>query len=102
LNHLLQDVTSIHVETYVSDDLGNVGYDAGTKRLTGSVSPRVITHVSADGDTFVVVPSDTGQLDDKTWKQHVDAVGQAQEYRTELMRTATASIASLLGIRKPE
>lgn len=98
LNTMVQDVTSVHVETYVSDDLSRVSYDPTTRRLAGPVSPRAITHVTVDGDTYVVVPEGVAGVDEKLWKQHLETVERAQEYRAELLRTAVSSASSLLGL----
>lgn len=102
LDAMLGDGIGIHVETYTSDDLSQVGYDPATRRLTGPLTARAITHVNRDGDTFVVVPGDAAEVDETVWRQHAEAVRQAQAYRAELIRTATASVAALLGTQVKE
>jgi hypothetical protein len=95
----LDDATSLEVSTYVSDDLGTVKYESG--KFSGSARLRALTRVKIDGDTLVCVPQDEdGQVDTALWQIHLDMVRQAQEARTELMKTLVSAASNLAGLMK--
>jgi hypothetical protein len=99
MSKALDDATSLEVLTYVSDDLGTVTYESG--KFTGSARLSALTRVKIDGDTLVCVPQDEdGQVDTALWQIHLDMVRQAQEARSELMKTLVSAASSLAGLVK--
>lgn len=99
MSSALDDATSLEVSTYVSDNLGTVTYEAG--KFTGSARLRALTRVKIDGDTLVCVPQDEdGQVDTALWQIHLDMVRQAQEARSELMKTLVSAASNLAGLMK--
>ena len=99
MSSALDDATSLEVSTYVSDDLGAVTYEAG--KFTGSARLRALTRVKIDGDTLVCVPqNEDGEVDIALWQIHLDMVKQAQEARSELMKTLVSAASSLAGFVK--
>ena len=98
LGHTLQkavdDITSLEVLTYVSDDLNGVTYESG--KFGGSAKLRALTRITIDGDTLACVPSAQGETSDEMWSIHMDMVRQAQANRVELLKTAISAAAGLL------
>jgi hypothetical protein len=99
MSSALEDATSLEVSTYVSDDLGTVKYESG--KFAGSARLRALTRVKIDGDTLVCVPQDEdGQVDVALWQIHLDMVKQAQEARSELMKTLVSAASNFAGLMK--
>lgn len=99
MSSALENATSLEVSTYVSDNLGTVTYEAG--KFTGSAHLRALTRVKIDGDTLVCVPQDEdGQVDTALWQIHLDMVRQAQEARSDLMKTLVSAASNLSGLMK--
>jgi hypothetical protein len=88
-----QTVTSVHVSTYVSDNITAVQYVNGV--LTGA-ELRAVTIANLDGNTVVCVPEQDGKVDDALWKIHSDTFDKALANRVELLKTAASAIASLV------
>jgi len=88
-----QTVTSVHVSTYVSDNIKEVQYANGV--FTGA-ELRAVTIANLDGNTVVCVPEQDGKVDDALWKIHSDTFDKALANRVELLKTAAAAIASLV------
>ena len=88
-----RNVTSLTVETYVSDDVSAV--DPDDPAASGAVR-RASTRVSLDGDMKVVVPREAGALDESLWAIHTQMVAQAQANRAEMVRIVADALTSLL------
>jgi hypothetical protein len=88
-----QTVTSVHVSTYVSDNITAVQYVNGV--LSGA-ELRAVTIANLDGNTVVCVPEQDGKVDDALWKIHSDTFDKALANRVELLKTAASAIASLV------
>jgi hypothetical protein len=101
LSQTVDDVTSLHVTTYVSDDLEGVAWDRNTSRFGGDVKKRAVTTMKLDGDTLVVVPRRSSDVDEELWKIHDATVAQAQAYRAEMMKAAVSAAAGLFNALKP-
>lgn len=95
LKAVLDDVTTLEVRTYVSDNLAGVAYDAGAKTF-GNAKLRAYTCIALDGDTVNCMPERGGKLDTDLWQAHLAMMQQAQANRVEMLKTA----ASLLGALK--
>jgi hypothetical protein len=88
-----QTVTSVHVSTYVSDNITAVQYVNGV--LSGA-ELRAVTIANLDGNTVVCVPEQDGKVDDALWKIHSDTFDKALANRVEMLKTAASAIASLV------
>jgi len=95
LEKAIDDVTSLEVATYVSEDMSGVTVDAG--RFGGSAHLKARTRVTIDGDTQVVVPVSEGQIDMALWDIHLKTIQQAQANRLELLKTVISAATDLLG-----
>jgi len=94
LKAAVENLTTIEVSTYVSDDVTAVKYEDG--RFTGA-RLRALTRSSLDGKTLVCVPEQDGKVDDALWKIHSEAVEKALANRTEMIKLAVSAAASLMG-----
>jgi hypothetical protein len=100
MSSALDDATSLEVSTYISDNLSNVTYNKEEKGFTGATL-RAKTRVSIDGDTLVCIPqNEDGEVDTALWQIHLDMVKQAQETRSELMKTLVSAASNLAGFMK--
>ena len=88
-----ETVTSVHVSTYVTDNLTNATYTDGA--FTGATL-RAVTVANLNGNTVVLVPEDAGKIDDALWKIHSDTFDKALANRIELLKTAASTAASLV------
>ncbi len=88
-----QTVTSVHVSTYVSDNITAVQLVNGV--LAGA-ELRAVTIANLDGNTVVCVPEQDGKVDDALWKIHSDTFDKALANRVEMLKTAASAIASLV------
>lgn len=98
LSRALDDITSLEVATYVSDEMSQVKYENG--QFSGA-KLRALARIKLDGDTLVCVPEEEGEINRELWDIHLDMVKQAQEARTELLKTAVTAAAGLVNILKP-
>ncbi|MBI3942690.1 MAG: hypothetical protein HY326_06725 [Chloroflexi bacterium] len=94
LSKAVDNISSLEVKTYVSDDLENVTISGG--QVTGA-KLRAWTRIDADGDTIMCVPERDGEIDEALWQMHADMIQRAQANRAELLR---ASIAAVSGFFK--
>jgi len=94
LKQAVDDVTSLEVKTYVSDDLSAVKYNS-TARDFGEAELRAMTRINLDGDTLNVVPASAGELDQALWHVHLSMVEQAQTSRARMLETAVGLLVSL-------
>src|SRR5512143_2569920 len=57
------DISSLEVITYSTDDLSKVTYNYNDKRLQGELTMRALTRIAFDGDVQVCVPQKEGHVD---------------------------------------
>lgn len=96
LSKAVDDVTSVEVTTYVSDDMNEVA--AG--QFTEKTRLRALTRIEIDGDAKLVVPTKKEELDQELWKIHSDMVKQAQDRQVKLAETLISAAASVVNILK--
>lgn len=99
LQKAVDDLTSLEVSTFVSDDMEQVQYADG--KFTGPVKMRAMTRVNIDGDTLVCVPEQDGGIDQVLWTIHSDTVARSQTHRTELIQMTISAASALLSALKP-
>ena len=80
--------------------MGGVRYDSAAGGFTGDVKLQALTRITIDGDTALVMPAG-GAVDQALWTLHAGMVERAQVNRNELIKTASAAAAALLGSLKP-
>jgi hypothetical protein len=100
LERAVDDLTSLEVATYTTQDMRGVRYDPTAGGFTGDAKLQAFTRVELDGDTAVIVPTG-GTVDQAVWTLHTGMVERAQTNRNELIKTATSAAATLLGALKP-
>jgi len=94
ISRALDDLTSLEVSTYVTDDMSGVFIEDG--RVIGA-GLRAYTRVALEGDTIACVPERDGEPDRGLFEIHSTLVKQAQEARCELLRAIVDAAARLSG-----
>lgn len=92
ISRALDDLTSLEVSTYVTDDMSGVFIEDG--RVIGA-GLRAYTRVALEGDTIACVPEQGGEVDQGLFEIHGKLVKQAQEARCELIRAIVDAAARL-------
>jgi len=95
------DISSLEVSTYTSDDLEAVKYDYETKKLSGQVKLRALTRIAFDGDTQVCVPEKDAAIDRALWEIHLEMVKEAQANRTQFLGAMAELATRLIDVLKP-
>jgi len=107
LTRVVDDLTTLEVMTYTTDNLENSEYDAETKSFGTSASLKAYTRVELDGDMINLIPERseivreneeaiTGtEIDEKLWHIHQSMVAQAQTGRVAFVK-ALAEVAGTL------
>jgi hypothetical protein len=86
----VDDATTLEVSTYVSSNMSTVQTDLSGAQL------RAFTRIRMDGDTEVIVPEQSGQIDRDLWEIHLSMVQQAQANRSEMIKAAASAATGLL------
>ncbi len=94
LQHAVQDISSLEVATYVSEDIGEVRYENG--HFTGA-QLRALTRISFSGDTLLCLPEDGGKVDQALWTIHAEMVQKALVNRSEMLKAAISAAVGLIG-----
>jgi hypothetical protein len=97
LSEALDDASSLEISTYVAEDLTGAKFDNKTKSMTNA-ELRAFTRINIDGDTVVCLPKKDGEVDREVWDIHMEMVKQAQESRTEFMKTVVSAATSLVNV----
>ncbi len=95
LKQAVDNLSSLEVTTYVSDDMARV-----TKDFDQTASLRAFTRINLDGDATLCVPKQAGEIDRDLWNIHLDMVKLAQANRLEMIKGAAAAASSLLDALK--
>jgi hypothetical protein len=94
----VNDAITLEVDTYVSREMEQVRYENGEYT---HATLRASTRIKVDGDTQICVPQDAeGKIDAEMWALHMEAVQQAQDTRTQMIRTALDAASGFLGVVK--
>lgn len=91
LQAVIHDATTLTVQTYVVPP-----GTAITPEIEKTLTPRAYTEMSLDGDTKLVVPVDSGELDTRLWNIHLAMVQQAQSYRADMIDVLIRASAELV------
>jgi hypothetical protein len=87
LKRAADDISSLEVITYSTDDLNKVTYNYDDKKLHGELKMRALTRIAFDGDVQVCVPEKDGRVDEELWNVHLSMVKVAQENRAAFLQT---------------
>jgi hypothetical protein len=101
LGKAADDVSSLEVATYTSDDLEAVKYDYATQKLAGQIKLRALTRIAFDGDMQVCVPEQDSAIDREVWQVHLEMVKEAQANRVQFLQAMAEMAARLIDILKP-
>ena len=92
------DISSLEVITYSTDDLNKVTYNYDDKKLHGELKMRALTRIAFDGDVQVCVPEKGGKVDEELWNVHLSMVKAAQENRAAFLATMAELATKLIGM----
>lgn len=89
LTALLEDLTSLTVQTQTVDE-------------QGQATVRAETHIALDGDTRNAIPTTGGKIDEALLRQHQKSVEQARAERKALVDTMMTIVTGRLDIEKEQ
>ncbi len=98
LKRAAEDISSLEVITYSTDDLNKVTYNYADKKLQGELKMRALTRIAFDGDVQVCVPEKDGKIDQAVWEVHLSMVKAAQENRAAFLQTMAELATKLIGM----
>jgi hypothetical protein len=101
LGKAADDISSLEVATYTSDDLETIKYDYETKKLSGQIKLRALTRIAFDGDTQICVPERGSAIDRELWQIHMDMVQEAQANRVQFLQAMAEMATRLIDVLKP-
>jgi ribosome-associated translation inhibitor RaiA len=85
LKDVVDDMTTLQVNTYVSDNMQAVTKDIESDTVSGTLHLRARSSIKLDGDTETILPSTDGEIDTAVWEIHKEIVNQAQQNRNQLV-----------------
>ena len=97
LKKAADDISSLEVVTYTSDDLKAVQEQKFTAGA-GGMKMRALTRIAFDGDVQVCVPEKEGRVDEDLWNVHLSMVKAAQENRAQFLQTMAELATKLVGM----
>ncbi len=97
LKKAADDISSLEVVTYTSDDLKAV-QDQKFAEGAGGMKMRALTRIAFDGDVQVCVPEKEGKVDEQLWNIHLSMVKAAQENRAAFLETMAELATKLIGM----
>lgn len=97
LKKAADDISSLEVVTYTSDDLKAV-QDQKFAEGAGGMKRRALTRIAFDGDVQVCVPEKDGKVDEQLWNIHLSMVKAAQENRAAFLATMAELATKLVGM----
>jgi hypothetical protein len=98
LKRAADDISSLEVITYSTDDLSKVTYSYDDKKLHGELKMRALTRIAFDGDVQVCVPEKDGHIDQAVWDVQLSMVQAAQENRAAFLATMAELATKLVGM----
>jgi hypothetical protein len=98
LKKAADDISSLEVITYSTDDLNKVTYNYDDKKLHGELKMRALTRIAFDGDVQVCVPEKDGKIDQAVWDVHLSMVKAAQDNRAAFLATMAELATKLIGM----
>lgn len=98
LSQAADNISSLEVRTFGSNDMNQVRYDFGSREFSGPVRLRALTRINLDGDMQIVVPEKDEQLDEMLWAAHVSMVKEAQATRAQFIGSMTEMATRLIAL----
>ena len=97
MESVVKGLTTVEVETYVSDNVANVEFKDNA--FVGA-KLRAKTLFGIDGKMVNLVPEKDGKLDEALWAVHLASVDKAVANRSEMIKLAANAASSLLAVVK--
>jgi hypothetical protein len=108
----VNDLTSLEVQTYTTDDLRGITYDKKTGKFSEKARLQALTRIALDGDMLNLIPQEkksavqgsqvqtSTEIDDRLWTIHREMVEMAQTNRVQFVKALAEVAASMLKIVK--
>ena len=108
LTTTIDDLTSLEVHTYTSDDLKKVSYDSKTHEFSDEARLQAMTRIALDGDVLNLVPerkrtTQEGdetrteiEIDEQLWTIHRETVDLAQANKIAFVKALAEIVSTLL------
>jgi hypothetical protein len=108
LTTTIDDLTSLEVHTYTSEDLKKVSYDSKTHKFSDEARLQAMTRIALDGDVLNLVPerkrtTQEGdetrteiEIDEQLWTIHRETVDLAQANKIAFVKALAEIVSTLL------
>jgi len=108
LTTTIDNLTSLEVHTYTSDDLKKVSYDSKTHKLGDEARLQAMTRIALDGDLLNLVPARKRttqegdethteiEIDEQLWAIHREMVDLAQANKIAFVKALAETVGTLL------
>jgi hypothetical protein len=111
LTRTVEDLSSLEIHTYTSDDLSQVHYDPTTRTFSTAAKLRALTRIALDGDLLNLIPERQSaaadgdsrtkvEIDEQLWTIHKEMVELAQNNRVKFVEALAELATKLLGTVK--
>jgi hypothetical protein len=111
LTRTVEDLGSLEIHTYTSDDLSTVQYDPSTRTFSTAAKLRALTRISLDGSLRNLIPERQSaaadgnsqtrlEIDEQLWSVHKEMVELAQNNRVKFVEALADLATKLLGTVK--
>jgi hypothetical protein len=99
LSDSINKAVTLRVETYTSENISQV--EVKPDGTIAGANLRALTVVEINGNIRQVVPvSSDSEVDESLWNLHMQTVAQAEQARSELIKSAISAASSLIGAGK--
>jgi len=99
LSDSINKAVTLRVETYTSENISQV--EVKPDGTIAGANLRALTVVEINGNIRQVVPvSSDSEVDESLWNLHLQTVAQAEQARSELIKSAISAASSLIGAGK--
>jgi hypothetical protein len=98
LSRTANDLSSLEVRTFATDDLSQVRYDFASGEFSGPVKVRALTRIAFDGDMQVVLPEKDDMLNETLWVAHMTMVKEAQATRAQFLGSMAEMATRLIAL----
>ncbi len=107
MSDTVEDLTSLEVSTYTSDDIEKSEYDSKTGKFSEGARLRAHTRIELDGDMVNLIPErkksdgeSRPEIDEQLWGIHREMVDLAQTNRTAFIKALAEAAGSLIKTSK--
>lgn len=108
----VDELTSLEIQTYTTEDLRGITYDSKTGRFSEKARLQAMTRISLDGDMQNLIPEPkqsveeggvertSVEIDEKLWAMHCDMVDLAQANKVQFVKALAEVAGTMLKLTK--